>query len=168
MQQSDLTAILTRHQAYLNGTDPNGRANLHGADLRSADLRVANLRVACLEGADLRSADLRGADLEGADLYGADLTWAILPTGEHWERYLSEVVPALLVAGGRALESVACAEHWDCHTWSNCPMSAAFGTDREDGVPLLLRPRVLQFIQFFDSGLIPLAAVVGGTETPNP
>jgi Pentapeptide repeats (8 copies) len=68
-----------------------GGADLSGAFLRNADLSGAVLRGAVLSGADLRNAVLRGADLSGA----------VLPGGERWEKYLTEVVPALLVAGGR-------------------------------------------------------------------
>ena len=45
------------------------------------------------------AANLTGAYLERPDLEGATLTGAIMPHGETWEQYLSEVVPALLVAG---------------------------------------------------------------------
>lgn len=62
-------------------------------------------------------------------------------------------MPALLTAGGKSLESFA--EHWQCHTWNNCPVAHAFDTRDLSGVPPLLRPRAEQFIQFFDAGLIP-------------
>lgn len=116
-------------------------ALMAGADLRGADLCGANLR-----GADLRDADLRDADLCGAENLR-------LPTGETWDEYLTVTVPALLTAGGQSLESFA--EHWQCHTWDNCPMAHAFrGASLED-VPVLLRPRAEQFIQFFDANHIP-------------
>lgn len=31
-------------------------------------------------------------------------------------------------------------EHWSCHTWGNCPLSAAFGAKSIANVPVLLRP----------------------------
>lgn len=118
-----------------------------------------------LSGANLVRANLVRANLGDANLIGAHLIGARLPTGETWAEYLTEVVPALLTAGGKELAAVATKEHWDCHTWSNCPMAAAFGTETLSGVPALLRPRAQQFIQLFDAGLIPLDAVLGTEAT---
>lgn len=132
-----------------------------GIPLSGAYLRGADLRGAILSGADLSGAYLRGAVLTGAVLTGADLTGAVLTGGETWEQYLSEVVPALLTAGGRALLEVATPEHWECHAWSNCPTAAAFGAKGLSDVPILLRPRAEEFIRFFDAQLIPLDAVLG-------
>lgn len=92
-----------------------------------------------------------GANLRGADLHGAENVR--LPTGETWHEYLTETVPALLTAGGKSLESFA--EHFVCHSWDNCPMAHAFDAHGINGVPVLLRPRAEQFIQFFDAGQIP-------------
>ena len=138
-----------------------------GANLRGANLYGANLRGAHLDGANLRGANLRGANIDGAYLRGAQLQGANLrgvtrlPTGETWDEYLREVVPALLTAGGRTLAEVATEEHWDCHSWKNCPMHAAFDASDIADVPILLRPRAEQFVQFFDAKLIPLSAVLG-------
>jgi hypothetical protein len=66
-------------------------------------------------------------------------------------------MPALLTASGKPLESFA--DHWTCHSWSNCPMAHAFDTASIEGVPLLLRPRAEQFVQLFDANQIPWAAV---------
>ncbi len=119
---------------------------VHAAIASGADLSGANL-----SGADLFRANLSGANLSGADLSGANnLT---LPTGETWDDYLTETVPALLVAGGKSLASFA--EHFSCHDWTNCPMAHAFDVADIQGVPLLLRPRAEQFIQFFDAEQIP-------------
>jgi hypothetical protein len=137
-------------------------ANLGGANLGGADLRDANLRDANLRGANLGGADLRGADLEGANLRGADLRCAnlgeqtVMPHGEIWREYLDFVVPQLCIAGGKPLETVACAEHWDCHDWNNCPMAVAFDIHDENEAPILLRPRVKEFVLLFDSKLIPM------------
>jgi hypothetical protein len=106
-----------------------------------------------LSRANLDGANLDGANLTGANLCGANLTGATLPTGETWAQYLDEVVPALCIAGGVPLEIVA--SEWNCHTWRNCPMARAFSVNSLTGVPPLLRPRVEQFIQLFDAGLIP-------------
>lgn len=38
---------------------------------------------------------------------------------------------------------------------NNCPMAAAFGVVSENETPLLLRPRVREFVQYFDARLIP-------------
>ena len=124
--------------------------NLSDADLRHADLSGAVLSGAVLSGAVLSGADLKGASIEKN---------TIIETGETWGRYLNEVLPALLTAGGRTLTEVLTPQHWDCHSWQNCPMAAAFATHNIDGVPLLLKPRAEQFIRYFDAKLIPIKAI---------
>jgi uncharacterized protein YjbI with pentapeptide repeats len=141
-------------------------ANLQDANLQGANLQYANLQDANLQGANLQYANLQDANLQGAKLQGANLQYANLqdaklqdakdlrlPTGETWHEYLTETVPALLTAGGQPLESFA--EHFACHSWENCPMAHAFNTHDLSGVPVLLRPRAEQFIQFFDAKQIP-------------
>ena len=154
-----LKEILAKHKLWLEtryDASPQGeRANLSSANLRFANLSSANLSFADLSSADLSSANLRSANLSFADLSSANLSFANLPTGERWERYLSEVVPALLKAGGKPLEIVCADEHWNCHGWDNCPMAAAFGVKGASETPLLLQPRVEQFVQLFDAGQIP-------------
>jgi hypothetical protein len=134
-----------------------GAETLSGADLRNADLRNADLRNADLSDADLSDADLRGADLRGAYLSGATL-----PTGETWETYCTEVVPALLAAGGHP---VAC-DAWRCHDWTNCLVASAFGVDGITKVPALYRPRAEQLIQFFDAHLLNHLAPAAPEQTP--
>jgi len=141
--------------ADLGGADLRG-AHLRDADLRDADLRDADLRDADLRDADLRGAHLRDADLRGAHLRDADLRGARLETGETMAQYIESVVPALCTAGGRTIEEVATA--WNCHDWGNCPMHVAFnGAESPDDprVPMLLRPRVHQFVRLFDARLLP-------------
>lgn len=60
---------------------------------------------------------------------------------------------ALLAAGGKPLDSFEKA--WQCHSWENCPMAHAFDVTDEKDTPLLLHPRVRQFVQLFDAKLIP-------------
>jgi hypothetical protein len=64
-------------------------------------------------------------------------------------------VPALLTAGGRSIADIVAAGAWQCNTWENCPMAEAFGVHTISSIPALLRPRAMQFIQFFDAELIP-------------
>ena len=124
--------------------------------LRTA--RARGERPTVERGADLGGANLRGADLGGANLGGADLRDAkmnertTLPAGYKWDVYLSEVVPALLVAGGRSLAMVAAS--WSCHEWTNCPMAVAFDVHNLDDVPPLYRREARQFVQLFDAGLL--------------
>jgi len=118
------------------------KANLSDANLSRADLSRANLSDAYLSRADLRDAYLDGK--------------TVLPTGEPWSKYLAEVLPALIAAGGLPAEATVTEEHWNCHDWDNCPMAAAFGVKAQSDTPILLRPRVDQFVQLFDAGLIPL------------
>jgi hypothetical protein len=145
------------------------RADLAGADLARADLVGANLEGADLARADLAGANLAGANLEGANLEGADLARADLEgasikmspdtrieTGETWKEYLEQVVPQLIAAGGHAVTERA----WACHTWDNCPMAEAFGVHATSGAPILLRPRIDQFVRYFDAGLIPMPECV--------
>jgi len=156
--------------AYLSGANLSraylSRANLSGAYLSGADLSRANLSGANLSGAYLSGAYLSGAYLSGAYLSGADLSefYARLETarlgeeytfGEYWRQF----VPALLTAGGRALDEIANPTVWGCHTWSNCPMAEAFGVHDIDQVPILHRPAARQFVSLFDAKLIPLDRV---------
>ena len=134
-------------------------ANLIGANLERANLVGANLRESDLRGANLKESDLRRADLRKSDLRGVNLAGATLPTGEKYEKYLAEVVPALLMAGGKTLAEVVNEEVWNCHEWTICPMAVAFGVHKLSDIPLLYRPRVEQFIQLFDAGLIPMPKV---------
>ena len=157
------------YEADLRGAGLS-RSLLSSADLRWANLSRADLRWATLSNANLRRADLRrahlsGADLSGANLYEAELRWAILygihlhktmmPSGESWEFYLESIVPQLLAAGGRPLFEVATPENWSCHTWINCPRATAVGAGSEEDCPVLLLPRIKEFIQYFDALLIP-------------
>lgn len=170
----DAVEAAVRAGANLDGASLEGmvldHAWLVGASLNNAWLVDASLNNASLNNASLNNARLDGARLDHAKLVGAKLNNARLdhaefdsetrlPTGETWEEYLRETLPALLVSGGRALSEVATAEHWDCHDWDNCPMHAAFGAGDISDVPILLRPRAEQFIQLFDAGLIPLEDV---------
>jgi hypothetical protein len=155
----ELQQILTAHVAWLKYEVNGSRANLSdaylsGANLSGAYLRGADLRRAYLSGADLSDADLSGAYLRRANLRGADLSEAIMPGGYTFEVYKSEVVPALLTAGGKTLEEVVGAS-WECHEWTNCPMAIAFDVHSEDDIPPLYREQARLFIQLFDAELIP-------------
>ena len=123
-----------------------GEAGTIGEAVIAALKAAANLTGANLTDANLTDANLRDANLGGAKNLR-------LPTGETWEEYLTETVPELLQAGGKELASFA--EHWDCHEWTNCPMAHAFDAPDLSEVPILLRPRAEQFIQFFDAQQIP-------------
>ena len=169
MNHEELSEVVALHGKWLRGEDGGKKAdlswanlsgaNLSGANLSGADLSWANLGGADLSGADLGGADLGGAYLRGAYLRGAYLRGAYL--GDVlWESYLSEVVPALLTAGGRTLEEVATPETWACHSWKAdgvaCPIATAFGVEALHKVPALYRQQAERFIRFFDQGLIPL------------
>lgn len=162
------------YQAQLVGADLSG-ATLHKASLHMADLRDANLRLTQFLASDLRGANLNQADLRGANFYRSLLLgpWAspitclseakfddvILPDGMRWSTYLKEVVPALLTAGGKSLREVLETGCWDCHSWANCPLHAAFGVNSVDDVPALLQQRAREFLWFFDAKLIPKPAL---------
>jgi len=153
---NELLCLAVKDGANLYG------ANLTGAYLYGAYLYGANLEGANLTGANLYGAYLYGAYLYGANLYGANLTGAyleettILETGETWKVYLKEVVPALLVAGGKVLKDMLVPKIWECHSWDNCPMAEAFSVHNIDKIPALYRPRAEQFIRYFDAKLITL------------
>jgi hypothetical protein len=149
-----IRANLTR--ANLDGANLT-RANLYGANLDGANLTRANLYGANLDGANLTRANLDGANLDGANLTRANLDPSTkLDTGETFEVYLRDVLPALCAAGGRPIAEIITAQNWDCYSWDNCPMAEAFRVHSEEHVPPLLRPRVRQFIHLFDAKLIPL------------
>jgi len=148
--------------ANLGGADLGG-ADLGDADLRDANLRGANLRGANLRGANLGDANLGGADLRGANLRGAKNTaTAVLDTGETLAEYIRDVMPALLTTGGKTLAEVA--GGWNCHSWDNCPMAIAFSVKGESEAPALYRPRIRQFVQLFDAGLLPCPIPAEATE----
>jgi uncharacterized protein YjbI with pentapeptide repeats len=161
---SELLHLAVKDGANLDGAYLRG-ANLDGANLDGAYLRGAYLDGAYLDGAYLRGANLDGANLRGAYLDGANLDGAYLgdnttiETGETWKQYLSAVVPALLVAGGRALSDMLTPKIWNCHSWDNCPMAEAFSTHTIEDVPLLYKPRAEQFMRYFDANLISLDSV---------
>ncbi len=115
------------------------------------------------EAAEGSRAVLRDADLTRAVLTGADLRGADLGDGIRWEQYKTEVVPALCVAGGKTLDETANPETWGCHSWKSdrlrCPMAVAFDADRIADVPPLYRALANDFIQYFDTGIIPLGEV---------
>ena len=139
-------------------------ANLGGANLAYANLADANLAYATLGGANLAYANLARANLAYANLaYAKELKGLILPTGEMWEKYLGEVVPALLQAGGKTMEQIVASGCWRCHSWDNCPMATAFGVHGTNECPILLRPRVEQFVQLFDAQLIPEPVLAKGS-----
>ncbi len=160
--------------------EANGGANLRGADLRGANLGGANLRGANLGGANLRDANLGGASLGDANLGGANLGGANLrdakgltdstplPLGYTLGEFKRDVLPALLVAGGKALAEVANEKAWACNSWSNCPMHEAFpGQDGKGAtgvheIPAVWRPHAQLFVTLYDGKHIPLAAVLGG------
>ena len=137
-------------------------SNLSGSNLSGSDLRDSNLRGSNLSGSNLSGSDLSGSNLSDSNLRGSDLSGSTklspstrLDTGETWQQYLDETLRALLTATGKTIEQVVASGCWDCHSWSNCPMHEVFGAEREADCPILLRPRVRQFVQFFDAGLIP-------------
>ena len=150
------------HRADLGGANLRGAnlrganlsdANLSGANLRGANLSGANLRYASLSGADLGGANLGDANLRGANLRDANLSDAIVTAdGQTLTKYM-EWLPTLLTAGGKTVAEVA--EHWDCHTWSNCPMHAAFGANDIHGVPEEWRDDAQVFITLFDAWALP-------------
>lgn len=111
-----------------------------------------------IEAANIKLA-LEAAVKSGASLKGASLKGARLETGETWQEYLTEVLPALFAAGGKNLAEVITPEHWNCHEWDNCPMAAAFDVHETNKAPALWRHRIEQFIRFFDAGLISFEAV---------
>ena len=159
LARANLTgAYLTR--ANLTGANLAG-AYLAGAYLTGANLARANLARAYLAGAYLAGANLARANLAGAYLAGATLNDTTNITGEPWKEYLASVVPALLTAGGKSLKEVLASGCWDCHEWTNCPMAVAFGIDSPGKAPLLLRPRVEQFVRLFDAKLIPCPVIQG-------
>jgi len=121
-----------------------------------ANLTRANLYGANLYGANLTRANLDGANLDGANLDGAknigDFT---MPDGMKFSQYLRDVVPALLISGGKTIKEIIEAGAWQCHSWENCPMKVALNISDESEAPPLLRARVKEFVKLFDAGLIP-------------
>ena len=130
------------------------------------DFREAVIRL-IKSGVNLVDANLDGANLDGANLTRANLYEnTTMPYGEKWSEYVSNVVPALLTAGGKSLSEVISTGCWECHEWANCPMHVAFGIDHESEAPVLLRPRVREFIQLFDAKLITCPVITEERKEP--
>ena len=68
---------------------------------------------------------------------------------------VSASVPALLMAGGKEVRMILESGAWRCNSWDNCPMAVAFEVHSPEDIPALYQPRVDQFVQMFDAGLIP-------------
>ena len=149
-----LKEALDAHIAWRQDSSKGKRLDLSGADLRGAYLSDAYLSGANLSGANLSGAYLSHADLSRANLSRADLRDANLSGGFKWEQYLSELVPALLTAGGKTLAEVV-TQSWDCHSWENCPMAVEFGVHEIADIPLLYQREAAFFIQLFDAKQIP-------------
>ena len=124
----------------------------HEGDSLKVAVEAAVKAKATLDGATLYGATLDGANLSRAKIHSSTR----METGETWETYLKETLPALMQAGGKSVSDVL--KGWDCHAWENCPMSIAFdihGTADLEGIALLLKPRIDQFVRYFDAKLIP-------------
>ena len=147
--------------ANLSSTDVS-RANFSNANLSNANLSKADLSFTDLGNANLSGTNLNGTNFSGANVRGANLIGANLENGLSWERYLSEVVPALCIAGEKSLEEVAAV--WNCHSWKNCPMHVAFGVNLLREIPKLYRLEAERFIFLFDQGLIPNPITTLGTQ----
>ena len=162
---ADLLVILAAHREWLYGREGGTRAVLTDADLTDADLTDAVLTRAVLARAVLTRAVLTRAVLTDADLTDADLTDAVLSDWVTWGEYLSDVVPALLTAGGKSLTEVVTPETWACHSWGSdekalgCPMAVAFDVHALRDIPALHRWQAARFVQLFDAQLIPMPAV---------
>jgi hypothetical protein len=104
--------------------------------------------------ADLSDANLSGANLRDANLSEANLSGANMPGDYTFEVYKSDVIPALLTAGGKSLADVV-SNAWDCHKWTNCPMAYAFGVHGISEIPPLYRESAELFISLFDANIIP-------------
>jgi hypothetical protein len=138
--------------AYLDGANLAG-ANLDGANLAGANLAGAYLAGAYLAGANLAGAYLDGANLAGANLDGANLAGANLAGANLAGAYLAGAY--LARAKIQLSEQIVKSGAWSCHKWDNCPMAEAFNIHTPEDGPLLLQPRIKQFVKFFDAGLIP-------------
>ena len=133
-------------------------ANLSGANLSGANLSYASLSYASLSGANLRGANLRGANLRGVNLRGvkglSDES-VVAPGNVTLGEFKRDIVPALLTAGGKTMADVLSTNCWECHSWYNCPMHAAFGVQSTSDVPPLWRAHAILFVSLFDGGHIP-------------
>lgn len=132
-----------------------------GANLRGANL----LCDADLCGADLGDANLRGANLRGAKDSGRG---ALVLPGVQFSEFVEEVVPELLIGGGKKLEEVANERTWLCHEWSNCPLHEAYGAKSTADIPARWRPFVYVFVALYDSGAIPIELVLKTTKASQP
>ena len=145
------------------------RANLRGASLVAANLYGAFLYDAVLEGANFEDANKALATIdvpfpsvpgllspqeEDAATDGSDMRDPpefTMPDGLPFSRYLEEVVPALLTAGGKTVREVVEFSVWaydsrpypDSPRWAATPLGVAFGVSVLREVPPgVLAPRL--------------------------
>jgi hypothetical protein len=139
MKKEELSAILAKHEAWVNVEDGGEMANLSGANLSEANLSAADLRWADLSGADLSGADLSwanlswanlseanlsGANLSEANLSGANLRWANLSEADlRWASgnsrelrtlFVSEIYP---IAYTSEYLQIGCERHLIANWW---------------------------------------------------
>ena len=67
--------------------------------------------------------------------------------------YITNDLDAVLRAGGRYEEAIK-PQHWECHSWENCPMAVAFGARSLNAIPAEWREKAQMFVRLFDCGLI--------------
>ena len=87
------------------------------------------------------------------DLPCADLSNATLPDGRTFEKYKQDHLANLCFLN-RKRETVQ-SQHGGSHSWSDCPMHAAFGYNDINDAPKDDRIFVAAFVALFDGKLLP-------------
>ena len=119
---------------------------------------------AVLDSADLGFAYLKGAKLHRANLRGANLEGAVMPDGRVFEEYIEDPLAGICDEPEARERAVAA---WGNHSWSDCPMNAAFGWNQVDDAPVDKRMYVAAFVALFDGRQIPKPTKQGENEDGN-
>jgi hypothetical protein len=89
-----------------------------------------------------------------------------MPNGKRFDEFLDETIPRLLVALGKR-QRAAKPNHGRGHTWFGYPLFAAVGVRKLTDIPPVHRRDAITFLALFDSGLVPLSAVLREHLIPN-
>ena len=101
-----------------------------------------------------KTVDARGCTaLTALDLPNAETVYASGCTAlTAW--YTQKRMISFLTGGGKSIEECCGDEHWQCHSWDNCPTRAAYGVSSIGQLPGKWRSEAAIFIGLFDAGLL--------------
>lgn len=96
------------------------------------------------------------SEAETVDIsYREDITAVDLPNAKTVDARGCTALTALPdLPNAEYVEEVLATDCWDCHSWSNCPMHAAFGANDIAEAPKEWQSRAALFVNMFDAGML--------------